>query len=186
MVIEANDDTRPVWALQTDVRAGTVPRISDLQRVDIHLEESVAGHYLGLDQGALARRLEGSVWARDIPAGELLARSALTGRDGEDGGELPLNVSVGSLPPNLRPGERVDVWVAPPSGEHRGGGEATRVLEHVRVESVGTRSAALGDASAKVVLVALGESVADDLGDVLAHAARGEVTLVRVGPEERS
>ncbi|MGH3424997.1 MAG: hypothetical protein ACRDO8_09725 [Nocardioidaceae bacterium] len=181
VIVEASDDTMPVWALRVDAHAGDTPRISDLERVDVHVGGSVAEHYLSGSEARVADRLGSSVWAHDVPAGELLAGSALVGRQEERAGELPLSVAVGSLPADLRPGQRVDVWVGP--GRAAGGDreDADRVLEHVRVQAVRARSAALGEGSARVVLVALDDSAVDDLGSVLARVGHGSVTLVRVG-----
>lgn len=183
-VVRASDDTTAVWALRTDVHEGETPRLSDLERVDVHVDQMVAERYLGAAEDILAERLEASVWARDVPAGELLAVSALTPREQTRAGELPLGVAVGSMPTDLRPGYWVDVWVGPGrsgSGSGNGRGGAERVLERVRVQDVEARSSALGDGGGRVVLVALDDAAVDDLAAVLDRVGRGAVTLVRVG-----
>lgn len=185
-IIEASDDTTVVWALRVNTHAGAVPELAELERVDVHLEEPVADQYVSGTEQAVAERLEASVWAHDVAAGELLALSALGARDKTKAGELPLRVAAGSMPADLQPGQWVDVWVGP--GRSSGGDRsaAGRVLERVRVQGVRARSAALGNGSAHVVLIALDESTVDHLGTVLARVGRGAVTLVRVSAAEAS
>ena len=107
-VVGAADATVPVWAVQTDLAAGTELRGDDLVAVDVRLD---AAAHLYLSAGT---RPEGDVLARAVRAGELLPRSAL--EEPAQQVELALPVQAGYLPPGLVRGELIDVYaVADPS-----------------------------------------------------------------------
>src|SRR5699024_6790690 len=183
-IVEASDDTTAVWALQVDVRAGEQAEVGDLRLVRAHLGSASTEPYLTGSKEALATLLGSRVFAHDIAAGELLARSALVPAKADRRNELPLRVGAGAMPVDLRAGERVDVWAAPTRQADGGAGAAVRVLEGVQVTDVHASSAALGQSSAHVVLVALDSSAGDELDTVLARISGAALTLVRVRTRE--
>jgi len=181
-VVDAADDTVAVWSLRADAPAGTELSAADLVPARVHFASAEdAQLYLPAAEPVPADVVLG----HDVAAGELLPVSALQ-PPSIPSAELPLAVPNGSLPADLAPGERVDVWVAPdPSsvGAGRGGGtgRAVRVLSGVSVVSLETADTALGGGDATRVLVALDDAAAASLDVTLARLATGSPVLVRLG-----
>lgn len=168
----AMDDTVEVWSMREAAPSGSTVTADDLTVTRIRFtDESVAEQYWPADGPPPA----GDVLVHDVESGDLLARSALTAGGPPRHGELPLAVALGSLPPDLAPGERVDVWVAP---ETPGRSTAVPVLTDVVVLAVDTRSAT-GLTGEAQVLVGLDSSQTADIGGTIARAATGSVVLVR-------
>lgn len=164
-LLTAARGTTDYWLVRADVRAGDPVVASDLSVVEGRM--AGAGTLLPVADG----RPEG-VWARDLEAGTLATRDAVTGQL-EHGREFPLAVEAGSTPPDLAPGQRVDVWAGP--GDDAPGPRlpARRVLDATEVVSV-SRPDGTGQ---RTVVVDTGRS--GPAGDVVA-ASRGHLTLVRV------
>lgn len=175
-LLAAADDTVAVWALGRDVGAGT-PLMRDalvVRRVRFADPEVAAGYVPAAEP--VPRH---AVLTRDGVAGELLVRAAVGVRDGT-AFELPVVVSAAGAPEDLRVGETVDVWVAPPagSGSRR---PATQVLTAVPVLGASRSTGPLGDAATRQVLLGLDEHLADGLGPMLGQMSSGSVVLVRHG-----
>lgn len=158
--------TTDYWLVRADVRAGEPVTAADLSVAE--------GRWDGAGSGTLFAVADGrpqGVWARDVAAGTLPTRDAVTASV-DRGRELPLAVEAGSVPPDLEPGERVDVW-AGPRDEGSVVLPARRVLASVDVLTV-SRPDGTG---LRTVVVDTGRS--GPAGDVVA-ASRGHLTLVRV------
>ena len=173
--VAAGSSSTGYWAVRTDVRAGDPVQRSDLVRAEARLPDDAARHVIRTDE-ALPARFADLVWARDIGDGALVTRSALTTREAGSVTELPLAVTAGAAPTDLRRGDRVDVWVGPGPGDDATQ-KASRVLRDVRVVSSGG-SAAVRGAPSRTVLVDV--SGADLSGSVVSTVAAGYVTMVRV------
>lgn len=173
-VMAAADDTTAVWSVATDHRAGTPVDASDLRPVDVRLGEG-ADRYVAAEESIEP----GSVWSRDVHAGELLGVAATRPDDVREVAQLPLIVSAGSLPSDLATGDRVDVWVGN-GAESTNPGKAELVLDGMRVISVVAAPASMGgDMGGYRVLLALEQDRPDRLGRALGAIGSGEVTLVR-------
>lgn len=175
-ILAAADDTVAVWAARTDLPAGSEVSPADLERQQIRFASpDLAGRYLSARDSAPS----GSVLAREVAAGELLPRAALTGEKREDHVEVPLAAAAEAVPVTLRPGEAVDVWVTPPDPDGRT--EAVLVLEEVRVLAAPRDAGALGPASTRQVLVSVPSDDEADLASALGRLSSGTVVLVRRG-----
>lgn len=160
-------DTTDYWLVRADVRAGEAVDRADLSVAEGRLDPAARDAVLAVADGAPR-----GVWARDVAAGTFATRDAVS-RQVERGRELPLAVEAGATPPDLAPGERVDVWSGPGDGAPSGGTLTQRVLLSVPVLSV-SRPDGTG---LRTVVVDTGRG--GPAGDVVA-AARGRLTLVRV------
>jgi len=176
-VIAAADDTVAVWSLRSDASAGTALSASDLAPTRVHFADTDdAGRYLSADASPPAEL----VLAHDVRAGELLPLSALVPPTAA-AAELPLAVPDGSLPADLAPGDRVDVWVTPEATGAAAPEKAVRVLSGVRVLSLDTADAALSGGDPTRILIGLDGAAAAALDVTLARLAAGLPVLVRVG-----
>ncbi|MFI5955263.1 flagellar biosynthesis protein FlgA [Cryptosporangium sp. NPDC051539] len=148
----AADDTVRVWAVGSDLAAGTILRADDLVRVRVRLPES-SGRYLAASgAGPVGRPL-----SRDVGAGELLPRAAVAGR--VCGSEVSVPVNAQHAPATLRRGVRVDVFATPR------GGATVRVLAAATVQGM-DRGSGLGGGWALVV------RVPDTVAPVVVRAVR--------------
>ena len=178
-VLAAADDTTSVWAAGTDLRAGAQVRTDDLvvREVRFTAEEQAAAYVPGgSDLPA------GATLARDVLAGELLPRAALSTGRTEDLVEVPLAVPAESVVASLRVGETVDVWVTPDvpvAGAGDDPAPAERVLSSVRVLAVPRAGTALGPAATRQVVVGVPADEEGLLGRALARLASGAPVVVR-------
>jgi hypothetical protein len=173
--IAAGTSSTGYWAVRSEVRAGDPVKRSDLVRAEAHLPDDAARHVIRTDE-ALPARLADLVWKRDVGNGALVTRSVLTTQESGSVTELPLTITAGAAPTDLRRGDRVDVWVGPGPGDDATQ-KAARVLRDVRVVSSGG-SAALRGAPSRTVVVDVSD--ADLSGSVVSTVAAGHVTMVRV------
>lgn len=112
-VLGAADQTVAVWAVRSDAGAGAVLTRADLEVHRVHFARAadLAG-YLPADQ-ALPDSLP---LTRPIGAGELLPRSAVATGTPSDTVQLPLAVDPAQVPPGVRSGSVVDVYVLGSAG----------------------------------------------------------------------
>ncbi|KHL16414.1 hypothetical protein CLV56_2802 [Mumia flava] len=173
LLVTSVADTTTVWTVRTDVRAGQPVSETVLEPTEARLPDGSLGSY-ALASEDLSADTE-AVWAHAMPAGSLVPRSAVTSVEASEAAELPVPVAAGSMPADLAAGDRVDVWVAPHSGER---GPARRVLRDVVVASVGEPDAFSGDPAGHVLVDV--PSSRDTLAGAIGALGDGRVTLVRV------
>ena len=173
--VAAGSSSTGYWAARSDVRAGDPVKRTDLVQAEAHVPRDAARHLMPIDE-ALPARLDDLVWARDVGDGALVSRAALSDRHRGDTTELPLTVTTGAAPADLRRGDRVDVWVGPGPGDDTG--EKSRLVLHdVRVVSSGG-AATIRGATSRTVLVDVSD--VDLKGSVVSTVAAGHVTMVRL------
>ena len=172
----ARDDTVAYWALSSSVTAGDPVDRTDLVQTKVRLPSGAGVHYLKVSD-EFPDQLGELVWAHDTDGGALLERAALARAAERSAAEVPLNVSQGSFPVDLRNGDKVDVWVGPGQGQSKDDG-AERVLKAVRVLSAGGGSKQLGGSLARTILVGAGPDALSD--QTVSAISSGHVTLVRV------
>lgn len=164
-----------VWAAAHDLAPGERLSTADLTRVRVRLNGAAAGYLTGSAPA-------GYVVVRFVAARELLPAGALATSVRADQSRLvTVPVQAGHLPPDLVPGDRVDVYLTPRSaggpGVAGGALPPTLVLAAAVVQSRPGGSRAFGaDAALSVVLVVPTERVAD----VVRAAESGAVDLVAV------
>ncbi|MCW2829828.1 MAG: hypothetical protein JWP31_520 [Aeromicrobium sp.] len=175
-LVAAHDDTVEYWSVRTPVVAGDEVTEADLEPVRVRLSGESAGSYVRTDE-EFAAPLDDLVWSHGLPPGSLVGKDSLQQRAESTRSELPLSVTEGAAPADLRRGDLVDVWVGPGPGDEPGGRSA-RVLESVRVEQTGGDAAAASGSLAQTVLVAVDE--VQLRRGVISTVAAAHVTLVRV------
>lgn len=110
LVLGSSDDTVPVWAAADSLGAGHVLTSGDLAVRRVRFADAAAASlYLPADRQVPPDLTLG----RDVGAGELVPRAALTTGDQRELREVPVSVSPGQVPDAVRVGDSVDVYVRP-------------------------------------------------------------------------
>lgn len=121
-LLAAADDTVTVWGMASDREPGTPVAAADLEVQRVRFADGAAlARYFPADEPVPAD----VVLTRAVGAGELLARSAVGAPDAVPVLEVPLAVDPQRVPPGVRAGSVVDVWV---SGADRPALSAVRVV----------------------------------------------------------
>lgn len=181
-VLAAADDTVSVWQVSHDLTAGMPVGADDLRTTQMHFANPAdAQSYLSAAEDIDSH----SHLTRDVSAGELLPRAALSGSSGAAPHQLPLGVQASGLPVGLRSGDHVDVWAVPPADAAasmgRQGAAATqtrRVLSDVTVISLGVPGPG-GLTAERQVLVTIAKHT--PVGPVLTAINGAGIVLIRVG-----
>ncbi|MDP9444652.1 MAG: hypothetical protein M3P83_10040 [Actinomycetota bacterium] len=175
-LLAAADDTVGVWATPRDVAdgAGLSPDALVVEQVRF-ADAGAAARYLLASEGLPAEAVAG----RNLAAGELIPRTAVTTRGSAPAVELPVLVGASGAPEDLQPGEVVDVWVVPEAPAGEPAAAADLVLPRARVVGAARDSGPLGDAPTRQVLLGLGAEAAPRLPTVLAQLTSGTVVLIR-------
>lgn len=161
-----------VWSTSTPVARGQPVQASDLVAVEV--AEDTAGSLVAATFPS-RERLDGQVWAADLPAGHLVSPALTVQRLAVADGQalVGLRLDPGGFPSaGLRPGDSVSVVAA---GEQQGAA-AQVLVERGVVESVAVLSDQ-GPASPRLVTVSVPEGQA---GPVAAAGTSGRVSLVVV------
>lgn len=135
LVVRGADDSTTVWATARDIAVGQALTEADLVQRRVHFaDQELAESYLAADE-ALDQEM---VAGRALSAGELVPGAAVVEATDIDLVEIPVSVEPGAMPPGLRTGGTVDVWLVPARGATSDeSSPATRALEGARVLSVG-------------------------------------------------
>lgn len=113
-LLAAADDTVRVWAAAGDMGAGAAVTEADLVVRRIRFADADdLGRYLLADDGPP----EDTVLSRGVGSGELLPRSALLPREESDLLHVPLQVEPHQVPPDVRTGSIIDVYLGEPVGQ---------------------------------------------------------------------
>lgn len=177
-VLATADDTVAVWGTRTSLVRGQQVGADDLVPVQVRFADADAADRYVAAADSLP---EGSSLTRDLGAGELLPRAALS--RGSEAGlvEVPLSVEATGIPSSVQVGSRVDVWVAPDADARTvDGGGAVRVLTDVPVLADGGAASTTGfGGELRPVVVGVAPDAQEDLSQVLARITTGAVVLVR-------
>ena len=171
-VVGSADATVPVWAVTTDLAAGTELGAGDLRAVDVRLADA-ADAYL-----STTTRPAGHTLSRAVRAGELLPRAAL--EESSELVQLALPVQSGYVPPGLERGQVVDVYaVADPAAGATGvaDGSVTLVVRQAPVQAVSGRSDGVLSTPTTVIQVVVAVA-ADDASTVLGAIAGRPLVVV--------
>ncbi len=169
-----------VWAARSTLHAGQRLRPADLVRTEVRFDNRAdADRYLS----AGAPITPGTLLARDVGAGELLPRAAVSGRRAGPLTEVPLAVPAESVPTTVRVGSVVDVWVTPDPGTDgssaRTTAKAMLVFDDVAVVATPRSGTALGPSASRQVIVGVDGAQQARLPEALARVAGGTVLLTR-------
>lgn len=175
-VLSAADRSQTVWVTKRDLAPGTELTAEDLTRARVRLFSGSRNYVTGTGPAPV-----GYVVRRSVGAGELLPFNALS-QPGADVAYRYVTVPVlrGHLPPDLRSGSQVDVYVSPSSGTSRTTAEPLAPPRLViRNTTVLLRRATTGLSAQDEEPVVLRVRPAD-VPLVLAAMAQGRIDLVGV------
>ena len=120
-LLAAADDSVPVWAVAGDMGVGDTVTADDLVAREVRfVDPGQLDTYFPADQelpADLSLR-------RGVGAGELLPRAAVGAAADTETLHLPVAVDVALVPPSVRPGSVVDVYLTGASGEDAPGASA--------------------------------------------------------------
>lgn len=103
-LVSAAGRTRPIVRATHDLAAGTLLTAADVELAQVQLPDPVGARYLGAASGAVGRRLN-----RPVSVGELVPADALGEARAQTTVTVPLPAGAA---PQLRRGERIEVWVS--------------------------------------------------------------------------
>ena len=170
-LMDRADDTVAVLAAKGPLAAGQEVEGDDLAVVRLRFGSAAdADRYLAGD----AELAPGTVVDREVGAGELVPRSAVTQGTGGRLVEVPLAVPVTAVPASVRPGSSVDVWVTSPTADGARA-RAEQVLQGVPVLATGQG----GGGAVRQVVVGVGQSQQAQLPRLVASLQDAAVVLVR-------
>jgi hypothetical protein len=169
-VLAAADDTVEVWTAAHDLPAGAELAAADLVATSVHFaDSSAADAYLHAGSS-----IAGSQLAQPVGAGQLIPSSAIGGA-GEPASEMPVGVAAADLPPDLAPGDRVDVWAVPSEGRR---GAVSQVMRDVHVVDVSDPAIAAAGGDREVLIAVAADA---DVQAALVQLSDARPVLVRVG-----
>jgi hypothetical protein len=122
VVVSRASDTHPAVVVTHDLAAGTVLTADDLAIKQVQLPDDGHGVYLSTVHAAVHRELD-----RAVSKGELLPAAAIHSVPARTTLTVPLDPGTA---PDLRAGQRIEVWVSTPSCE------STVLLADVTVQAV--------------------------------------------------
>jgi hypothetical protein len=171
-VLGAADETTAVWAAAHSLPAGHELAAEDLEVARVRLDDRSLDRYLLVD-AALPPDL---TLTTAVEPGELVAASALGAGEEEDVQEVALALPPDSVPPSLRAGSTVDVWVVEKAPEEE---ERSRLaLSEVRVVAVPRLTESFGSTGgSRSVVVAIPEEQRPAIARILSASARDGVQL---------
>ncbi len=171
-VLAAADNTVSVWALEHDAGAGMAIGPADVHAIRVHFTAPADQDRYLLTSEQLPAQAH---LTRDVGAGEMLAKAALSTDTSTVPNQLPLGVPAGGSPADLAAGDRVEIWAVPkPEDAKR---RSILVLGDVAVLAV-SDSGGVGVSSDRQVVVALPES--SDTSAILDSLNGVTVVLVRI------
>jgi hypothetical protein len=169
-LLAAADDTVSVWAVADDAGPGARLDPGDLvaHRVRFADTDDLAGYFTVDDELPAELRL-----TRGVGAGELLPRDAIGPADAADTVELPVAVDAEQVPPSVRPGSVVDVYLL---------GKDAPLLREATVVDAPPLESTFGSTSGRrqLVLAVPADDAAALLG-ALGRAREPVLTVVRRG-----
>jgi len=171
-VLGAADDTVEVWAVAEDEPAGGALNADDLvvRHVRFADEDDLMSYYRVEEELP-----DDLALVRAVGAGELLPRSAVGDPGGSGLLQLPLAVDAGQVPPSVREGSVVDVYVGGRSaGRHDG-----PVLSKVSVVSVVLPEESLSGTGQEQLTVSAAEREAQAYVDLVGGLDAPTITVVR-------
>lgn len=175
-VVGRADDSVAMWAVAADLAPGDTVESSDLTVTRVRFADAADREkYFTTDDPLPSERH----LLRPVGAGELLPRAVLGASDDE---VVHVSVSVPGpqVPPSVRAGSTVDLWVTPPPGSAETTKARLVVSGVVVVEAPGATSD-FGAASAERQLVLGVPDSETDLARVLTASGAGRLMLVGRG-----
>jgi hypothetical protein len=175
-LLAAADDTVSVWALAADAGPGARLSTGDLvaRRVRFADAGDLGAYFTVEDELPSELRL-----VRGVTAGELLPRAALgDGTHDTETVELPVAVDADQVPPSVRAGSVVDVYLRDPRTRQRPG---PRLAKATVVDAPGLDSTFGSTTGRRQLVLAVPEAEASTFLAALGRAENPVLTIVRRG-----
>ncbi|MCX6397001.1 MAG: hypothetical protein NTV23_10985 [Propionibacteriales bacterium] len=170
------DDATVVWGVRRAVLPGTPLAATDLESRRVSMDADDLDRYLR----AATEDPVGRIVQREVGAGELVPAAALAAAGETPGVRVPLAVGELDLPPTVRVGSVVDVWVVSDADRAPGARAAERAFAGVRVVALGGEQDSLGPQTSRAVVVDVpGTQQAAELGGLIGRTAGGRVILTQ-------
>jgi hypothetical protein len=181
LVLGSSDETVPVWAASGPLGAGHVLTSADLAVRRVHFVDSgAASLYLRADQ-----RLPADLrLSRDVGAGELVPKAALSPSTEHDQREVPVSVSPDEVPRDVGVGDVVDVYVRPAAHTGCEGSsvcDGHPALSGVTVLDAPAADDAFGSDGTRMIVLGLSGAQAQRFFGLLATTDDATLTLVGRG-----
>lgn len=181
LVLGSSDETVPVWAAAAPLAAGHVLSADDLAVRRVRFDDPAASKlYLPADH----ELSPGLTLGRDVGAGELVPRAALTEAAGPELRQVPVSVSPGQVPDALRLGDLVDVYVRPDAHTGCGTGpvcEGQPAVSGVTVLADPPADQAFGADGSRDLVLGMSPAQVRQFFRLLATTDGADVTLVGRG-----
>jgi hypothetical protein len=181
VVLGSSDDTVPVWAAADSLGSGQVLTGDDLAVRRVRFDDpDAASLYFGADEQLPADlRL-----SRDVGAGELLPRAAVSPAADRDLRQVPVSVAPDQVPAAVGVGDAVDVYVRPAT---RSGCQDSPVcdgrpaLSGVTVLDAPPRDEAFGSDGSRMLVLGMSGAEAQRFFRLLASTEDAALTVVGRG-----
>lgn len=168
------DDTVAMWSVASDIAAGDTVERADLVLTRVQFaDEGDAARYFAAEEPLPAE----PHLVRGLGAGELLPRAAF-GAPTTGTSQVSVSVPVSQVPPSVRSGSVVDLWVVPAAGES---GRAKLAVGEVVVLEAPRSAADFGAAGGEQQLVLSIPDDAADLAKVVTASGTGRLMVVGRG-----
>ena len=179
-LMAAADDSVPVWAVSDDMGVGDTVTADDLVAREVRfVEPGQLDTYFPADEELPAEL----TLRRGVGAGELLPRAAVGAAADADTLHLPVAVDVALVPPSVRPGSVVDVYLTGSSGEEAPGARqrGRPVLTGVTVIDAPPLDEGFAVSGRRQLVLGVGEDDATRFFAVVGALDAPSLTVVRRG-----
>jgi hypothetical protein len=168
------DDTVPVWVASSDLAAGATVGASDLERHRVRFADAgdLGDYYRASDT------VPAGVLTRAVGAGELLPRAAVGPADGAGTVQVPVAVDPDQVPPAVRAGSIVDVYLLAGDATDRAG-RAEPALEGASVVDASGQESGFALSGRRQLVLAVADEDARRFLGLLGAADTPTLTVVR-------
>jgi len=180
LVLGTSDDTVPVYAAADALGEGHLLTADDLAVRRVRLDDDTASLYFPADDQLPADlRLD-----RDVAAGELLPRAAVTRGDTRELRQVPVSVSPDQVPGTVGVGDLVDIYLRPAARTSCADTpvcDGRPVLSGVTVSDAPPPDVAFGADGRRTLVLAMSASDADRFFRLFATTDDATLTVVGRG-----
>jgi hypothetical protein len=180
LVLGTSDDTVPVWSAADTLGEGHVLTADDLAVRRVRLDADTASLYFNADDQLPADLRLG----RDVAAGEVLPRAAVTRADTREPRQVPISVSPSQVPGKVGVGDLVDIYLRPASRTSCAGTsvcDGRPVLSGVTVSDAPPADEAFGADGSRTLVLAMSASDAERFFRLFATTDDATLTVVGRG-----
>ena len=180
LVLGTSDDTVAVWAAADTLGEGHVLTADDLAVRRVRLDDDTAALYFRADDQLPADLRLG----REVAAGELLPRAAVTRTDARELRQVPISVAPDQVPGAVGVGDLVDVYLRPASRTVCADTpvcDGRPVLSGVAVSDAPPADEAFGTDGSRTLVLAMSSSDAERFFRLFATTDDASLTVVGRG-----